>query len=186
MSMKLVILGLLMESESHPYVIRQKMIEREMHHFVKMRDGSLYYAIDTLKKDGFIETVEKVKDSARPDRTIYRITSKGEQLFHKLLLEQFENQTQLFHPMGPALIFSLYGNQDDICRILRKKLEEQKLKVQQMKDLYEEHVPIVPRGVLHMMWGAYEHAETHLRWLERLVKDAEAGLLKERGVPLDL
>jgi DNA-binding PadR family transcriptional regulator len=184
--MKLVILGLLMESESHPYVIRQKMKDREMHYFVKMRDGSLYYAIDTLKKDGYIETVEKVKDSARPDRTIYRITPSGEKLFQKLLLEQFESKEQLFHPMGPALIFALYGNQEDIYRILLKRQEEQELRVQKLKDLYEEHVPIVPRGVLHMMWGAYEHAVTQLHWLQRLVKDAKEGRLKERGVPLDL
>lgn len=50
MSMKLVILGLLMEKESHPYEIKQTMMEREMHHYIKMRDGSLYYAIEQLKK----------------------------------------------------------------------------------------------------------------------------------------
>jgi DNA-binding PadR family transcriptional regulator len=185
MSMKLVILGLLMEKESHPYEIRQTMMEREMHHYIKMRDGSLYYAIDQLKKDQYIDTVGVVKDSSRPDRTIYRITPTGEQLFQDLLLKQFEEKAAVYYPMMTALMFSGHGDQDKIHRILLKKIDEQKLTIRKMKDLYEEHIPIVPCGVLHMMHGSYEHGLTQLRWLERLAHDAKEGRLSEVGVPLE-
>jgi DNA-binding PadR family transcriptional regulator len=185
MSMKLVILGLLMEKESHPYEIRQTMMEREMHHYIKMRDGSLYYAIDQLKKDQYIDTVEVVKDSSRPDRTIYRITPLGEQLFQDMLLRQFEEKTPMYLPMMTALMFSRHGDQDKIYHILMKKIEEQKQRNRKMKDLYEEHIPIVSRGVLHMMNGSYEHGLTQLRWLELLAIDAKEGRLSEVGVPLE-
>ncbi|UUZ84095.1 PadR family transcriptional regulator [Paenibacillus sp. P26] len=81
MSMKLVILGLLMEGDSHPYEPRHKMKERFMLHYIKMQEGSLYYAIDTLCKDGYVDAVETVKDSGRPDRTVYRITDSGRGCF---------------------------------------------------------------------------------------------------------
>lgn len=40
MSMKLVILGLLMEANRHTYEIRQTMKERGMHNYMKLQDGS--------------------------------------------------------------------------------------------------------------------------------------------------
>lgn len=185
MSMKLVILGLLMEGDTHPYEIRHTMKEREMHHYIKMRDGSLYYAIDQLRKDGFIEAIEVVKESGRPDKTIYRITENGKELFKELLLQQFKEPKEIYDPMGTALMFAKDGDQEEIYRILQGKLVEHQRKVQQMWELYEEHIPIVPRAVLHMMMNAYEHGLTQVRYLERLMKDAKDGRLGERGKPLD-
>ncbi|MCS7458950.1 PadR family transcriptional regulator [Paenibacillus doosanensis] len=185
MSMKLVILGLLMEGDSHPYEIRQMMKVRELHHYIKIQDGSLYYAIDQLRKDECIEAVEVVKDSNRPDKTIYRITGKGKELFQELLLCQLEERKQIYDPMATALVFAQYGDQDEIYAILAKKVEEQQTKVQQMRDIYEEHIPKVPRGVLHLMMSAYEHGLTQLRSLERLAQDAKEGRLRERGTPID-
>lgn len=186
MSMKLVILGLLMEGNSHPYEIRQTMKDRAMHHYVKMQEGSLYYAIDQLKKDGCIEPVEVVKDSSRPDRTIYRITPSGEELFQELLLQQFGGQKQIYHPLSTALVFAKYGDQKKIELILQKKLKEQHKKVKELWAVYEEHIPIVPRSVLHMMMSGYEHNMLELRLLERLVRDAQEGRLGESGTALDL
>lgn len=186
MSMKLVILGLLMEGDRHPYEIRQTMKDRAMHHYVKMQEGSLYYAIDQLKKDGYIEPVEVVKDSSRPDRTIYRITASGQELFQELLHQQFMGQKQVFHPMSTALVFAKYGDPHKIELILQKKLTEQRRKVKELWAVYEEHIPTVPRSVLHLMMLGYEHGMAELRWLERIVRDARDGRLGEKGTPLDL
>jgi DNA-binding PadR family transcriptional regulator len=186
MSMKLVILGLLMEGDSHPYEIKQTMKERAMHHFVKIQDGSLYYAMDQLRKDNLVEAVEVIKDTNRPDKTIYRITEAGKEKFQDLLLRQFEGEKQIVNPIHIALRFARFGDQRRIAAIIKRKVEEQKINLQQMKDLYEEHVPIVSRSVLHMMRGNYEHMLTELRWLQRLLKDAEEGILQTRGTPLDV
>ncbi|MFB9751494.1 PadR family transcriptional regulator [Paenibacillus hodogayensis] len=176
--MRLAILGLLMEGESHPYELRQKMIEREMHRFIKMKDGSLYYAIDQLKKEGMIETVEVVRDTNRPEKTIYRITPAGRDCFQRLLIEQMEADVPFHHPMHMALPFSHYGDTDKIIEVLRKKLVLVEERTERMKQVYEEHIGIVPRGVLHLMISGYEHGLTTTRWLRRLLQDAEDGLLK--------
>ncbi|TNJ66941.1 PadR family transcriptional regulator [Paenibacillus hemerocallicola] len=185
MSMRLVILGLLMEGDSHPYEIRQKMIEREMHRFMKMKDGSLYYAIDQLKKDGMIETVEVVRDSNRPDKTIYRITEAGKASFQTLLLEQMEADAPYHHPMHTALPFCHYGDPMQIAAVLRRKLELVEQRTERMRQVYEEHIPIVPRGVLHLMISGYEHGLTTADWLRRLIRDAEDGRLYEIGTPIE-
>ncbi|MEF3306988.1 PadR family transcriptional regulator [Paenibacillus sp. GYB003] len=183
--MRLVILGLLMEGDSHPYELRHKMIEREMHRFMKMKEGSLYYAIDQLKKDALIEPVEVVRDANRPEKTIYRITEAGKDNFQKLLLEQMEADAPYHHPMHTALPFVHYGDKSKIADVLRRKLELVERRTEHMKQVYEEHIPIVPRGVLHLMISGYEHGMTTSAWLKRLIRDAEDGRLPERGSPLE-
>jgi DNA-binding PadR family transcriptional regulator len=185
MTMRLVILGLLMEEDRHPYDIRQTMKERAMHHYIKLQDGSLYYAMDQLRKEGSVEAVEVIKDTSRPDKTIYRITDRGRERFHELLIRQFEEPDLVYHPLYAALSFAKYGDPEQITEILRIKIEEQMQYSAHMKAVYEEHSLTVPRAVLHMMMGKYEHSQTELAWLKRLLKDAEAGRLKERGTPLE-
>lgn len=174
-----------MEGDSHPYEIRQKMMEREMHRFIKMKDGSLYYAIDQLKKDAMIEPVEVVRDTNRPDKTIYRITEAGKNCFQRLLIEQMEADVPYHHPLHTALPFCHYGDQRKVVDVLRRKLELVERKTAYMKQVYEEHVGTVPRGVLHLMISGYEHGLTTVAWLKRLLLDAEQGRLTEFGGALE-
>jgi DNA-binding PadR family transcriptional regulator len=186
MSMKLVILGLLMEKDRHPYEIRQTMKERAMDQYIKVQDGSLYYAMDQLRKEGFVEAVEVVKEGSRPDKTIYQITGSGKKKFQALLLQQFVEEKRIYHPLHVALGFAQYGDSKRIAEILGRKIEEQQALTQRMKELYEEHVPTVPKSVLHMMMGSYEHSLTELKWLKRLLRDAEADRLQETGIRLNM
>ena len=52
MSMKLVILGLLLEGDKHPYEVQHIMKERQMDCYIKYAKGSLYYAFEQLEKQG--------------------------------------------------------------------------------------------------------------------------------------
>ena len=49
MSMKLVILGLLLEGDKHPYEVQHIMKERQMDCYIKYAKGSLYYAFEQLE-----------------------------------------------------------------------------------------------------------------------------------------
>lgn len=184
MTMKLAILGLLMEADSHPYELRQKMKEREMHHYMKLQEGSLYYAIEQLNKDGFVDVVDVVRDGNRPDRTIYKITVQGKREFEKLLLERFEEPMQLNRPLYAAVKFSNKIDPETLTLKLDERIKEIQAFAVRMKRVYEEHVGHVPRSSLHLMWGMYEQSMTELRLLQRLRDDAIAGRLHEFSGPL--
>lgn len=100
-------------------------------------------------------------------------------------MEQFADTKMIYHPMHAALAFAYCGNQVRIRAIVEEKARQQREIVNLLKQVYFEHIPIVPRSVLHMMKGRWEHAETELRFLERLAADAAAGRLNEVGLPLD-
>ncbi|KQX45203.1 MULTISPECIES: PadR family transcriptional regulator [unclassified Paenibacillus] len=186
MSMKLVILGLLMEANRHTYEIRQTMKERGMNNYMKLQDGSLYYAMDQLHKDGLVEAHEVVRDTNRPEKTIYQITAAGKLKFQELLVEQFHEEIRHYHPLYVALPFSVHGDQAKIADILENKILAQKMLMNKMKSLYEEHISIVPRVVLQMLVGTYKRAFTELKWLEQLQKDAREGRLQEKNSPLEV
>jgi DNA-binding PadR family transcriptional regulator len=186
MSMKLVILGLLMEANRHTYEIRQTMKERGMNNYMKLQDGSLYYAMDQLHKDGHVEALEVVRDTNRPEKTIYQITEAGKQKFLELLSHQLHEEIKHYHPLYVALPFTVHGDQAKIAGILEHKILEQKMIMNLMKSLYNEHLNIVPRVVLHMMVGSYKRAFTELKWLEELQQDARDGRLQEKNTELDV
>lgn len=186
MSMKLVILGLLMEANRHTYEIRQTMKERGMNNYMKLQDGSLYYAMDQLHKDGLVEAHEVVRDTNRPEKTIYQITAAGKLKFQELLVEQLHEEIKHYHPLYVALPFTVHGDQAKIADILENKILAQKMVMNKMKSLYQEHISIVPRVVLQMMVGTYKRAFSELKWLEQLQKDAREGRLQEKNSPLEV
>ncbi len=63
MSMKLVILGLLLEGDKHPYEVQHIMKERQMDCYIKYAKGSLYYAFEQLEKQGAIHITNVIRDN---------------------------------------------------------------------------------------------------------------------------
>ena len=54
MSMKLVILGLLLEGDKHPYEVQHIMKERQMDCYIKYAKGSLYDAFEKVERQDAI------------------------------------------------------------------------------------------------------------------------------------
>ncbi|MHA6532256.1 PadR family transcriptional regulator [Paenibacillus sp. BAC0078] len=186
MSMKLLILGLLLERDMHPYEISLVMKERMMDQIMKLQTGSLYYAVDKLALDGHIEAVEVIRSSDRPDKTIYRITDKGKALFEQLIMQQIKKTDLIYQPLYTALSFSRHIDQSKVERLLEERIRETEHQVNYAYQVYEEHISIVPRSALHLMYGRYEHTLTELKWLKRLYEDVAARKLNDVGTPLDL
>lgn len=184
MPMKLMILGLLLERDMHPYEITLVMKERTMDQVIKMQTGSLYYAVDKLAEGGHIEAVEVIHSPDRPDKTIYRITDKGKEFMEQLILQQIKKIEPLYHPLYMTLALARYIDQGKVAKQLEDRIREAEHQVNLAYQVYEEHISIVPRSVLHMMYGRYEHSQTQLKWLKRLYEDVIANRLNDTGSPI--
>jgi DNA-binding PadR family transcriptional regulator len=184
MSVKLVILGLLLEKEMHPYEVQQAVNERQMTHYIKMANGSLYYAFEQLEKQGFVEVSSIEREANRPEKTIYRLTEAGKEEFQKQLLEQMAKKEQTHRPLYASLAFASYGEKEDIMLILKQRIDELNRFLQKMKQLYTVKHKEENRSKMYIMAGVIMHAETELRWLEGLYEDAASGNLQEIGDPL--
>ncbi|MFI9382662.1 PadR family transcriptional regulator [Kutzneria sp. NPDC052558] len=86
-TLALAVLGLLMERASHPYEMAQTLKERNKNTSFKVTTGSLYDVVEGLERDGWIRSVETVRDGNRPERTVYECTELGLGEFQKWIDE---------------------------------------------------------------------------------------------------
>ncbi|TCM96175.1 PadR family transcriptional regulator [Paenibacillus sp. BK033] len=179
MSMKLLILGLLMERDRHPYDIRQTIKQRNWNESFKLRDGSLYYAVDQLRDHGLIETAEivAVPGDNRPDKTIYRITEEGKKAFHKLLYDQLSQFSYPQHPLFLALPFIRYGDQELLEHLLLKQLAACEERIKRMEKVLEIKGTFLPAGSGMMINGVKKFGEAEKEWLLELLEQARNGTL---------
>ncbi|ATY15854.1 PadR family transcriptional regulator [Amycolatopsis sp. AA4] len=74
----LAVLSTLCERPMHPYEAAALLRERGKEGDLKIKWGSFYTVVGNLEKHGFVEAVESVREGARPERTVYRITEAGQ------------------------------------------------------------------------------------------------------------
>lgn len=80
-TLALAVLGLLQEKSMHPYEMASTLRERRKDSSFKVNTGSLYDTVQSLVRHGWITQVETVRDSRRPERTVYTTTEVGQQEF---------------------------------------------------------------------------------------------------------
>ncbi|TYS70907.1 PadR family transcriptional regulator [Sutcliffiella horikoshii] len=179
MAIKLVILGLLMEGDKHPYEIQQVMHERNMEQYIKMAKGSLYYAVEQLLNKKLIKVKQVVTDQTRPDKTIYSITPAGKEAFQQLLKKQLQAESTHYHPMYTALAFIHLGDASLISEALSERISHTKMQLEMLERVYKQFGVHAPKGSQAIMENAHELCQVELKWLQGLQKDAEEGLFTQ-------
>ncbi|MFC4098494.1 PadR family transcriptional regulator [Paenibacillus xanthanilyticus] len=179
MSMKLLILGLLMEGDLHPYEIRKIIKARSWDEHFKLRDGSLYYAVDALRAGGLIEPAEIVPapGEGRPDKVIYRITESGQDAFFQLLYAQFDQESGVPHPFFFALPFVRYADPLRVEALIRKQADASGRRIDRLRSVLELKEPYLPGGPALMIRGMLQFIEAERRWLGDLLDAARSGEL---------
>ncbi len=87
MSVRLFVLGLVYENDTHGYEIKATAHLWGVDRWAQIKDGSIYHALGALEKEGLIlESNVEQSENNRP-RYVYRITEPGRAVFLKLLRE---------------------------------------------------------------------------------------------------
>lgn len=81
MDVKTVCLGMLTDGPASGYDMK-KCFESTFGHFFPAGYGSIYPALATLARNGFVE-FEEVPQEGKPDRKVYSITEEGREELHK-------------------------------------------------------------------------------------------------------
>jgi len=72
-----VVLGLLRESDMHPYQMLRLMRQRRDDRLVGGSRGTLYHTVARLERCGLVAEVGVDRDGNRPERTTYTLTDAG-------------------------------------------------------------------------------------------------------------
>jgi DNA-binding PadR family transcriptional regulator len=172
----LAAMEVLHEGPKHPYEIQQTMREREVWRLMKLTPGSLYHAIDRLARDGLIQTVETTREGRRPERTVYRLTDSGRDVFAerlRLIIAEPAVEYPQF-AVAVAMLHELDRN-DALVQLGRRTMT---LEAQLAADrVTSEH--LTKRGVHPMYWTDVDFRlrmrEAELAWIEDLVERLTGG-----------
>jgi DNA-binding PadR family transcriptional regulator len=69
----------------HGYFVRRELLSWRAEQWAHLNPGSVYNALRTLTREGFLDEVGTEAEGGRPARTSYRLTGDGEAEFLKLL-----------------------------------------------------------------------------------------------------
>jgi DNA-binding PadR family transcriptional regulator len=99
----LAVLAFLAMGPMHPYELGRRLTETGKDRNIKFNRGSLYMVVEQLRKAGFVQEHEVVRDSQRPERTVYALTPLGRNELHDWMRELLARPQAEFPQFGVAL-----------------------------------------------------------------------------------
>jgi DNA-binding PadR family transcriptional regulator len=161
----------------HPYEMQRLIRLRKNDAFIDLKRGSLYHGIGRLERDGCIEQVETLREGRRPERTVYRITERGEREQLESLRELLSRPGRDATPFFAALSFLPHLPPADVAELLEIRRGVIAQEVAGLDATLTELVPKLGRLLLveAEYWRAVRQAE--LVWLRSLIEDLRNGKL---------
>ncbi|GGU93541.1 PadR family transcriptional regulator [Actinomadura cremea] len=99
----LAVLAWLMLEPMHPYELGRRLEESEQDRSINYNRGSLYMVVKQLAKAGFVAAQETVRDTQRPERTVYALTGAGRAELYDWLGELVARPRDEYPHFGVAL-----------------------------------------------------------------------------------
>jgi DNA-binding PadR family transcriptional regulator len=97
------VLAQLLMGPLHPYEIGRRMTLQDKGRNIKYTRGSLYMVVEQLAKAGFVAEDGTVRDTQRPERTIYALTADGRTELFDWLRDLVARPEHEFPKFGVAL-----------------------------------------------------------------------------------
>jgi DNA-binding PadR family transcriptional regulator len=119
----LAVLALLFERPMHPYEMGVLLKQRNKEESIKFRYGSLYTVIDLLLRRGYIAARETAREGRRPERTVYEITSAGQDELHAWMVDLIGQPAKEYPQFEAALCLLPVLPPDEVLALLRRRLE---------------------------------------------------------------
>jgi DNA-binding PadR family transcriptional regulator len=119
----LAVLAELLAEPMHPYEMGRRLKEHGKDRDIKYNRGSLYMVVEQLTKAGFIVEHETVRDTQRPERTLYAITDAGRTELYDWMRELVATPVHEYPSFGVALSLLVVLPPEETVTLLGKRLE---------------------------------------------------------------
>lgn len=176
MTVRLVILGLLRERPLYGYEIKQ-IIEEHMSDWTSIAFGSIYFALDKLADEKFVEKMQVEQDNKRPARSVYQITEKGRDEFLRLLRAGWQQDERQYFALDIYLFFLESLPLDEVKAYLRMRQSGLQAVLEHLQSHRTEQLsnPEVPRLAMAIFDHTFVHTQAELNWVSDLLQKIEGG-----------
>jgi DNA-binding PadR family transcriptional regulator len=118
----LAVLAELLMGPMHPYEIGRRLKDHGKDRNIKYNRGSLYMVVEQLKKAGFINEQETVRDTQRPERTVYALTDEGRHELYDWMRELVAQPRHEYPQFGVALSLLSVLSPSESVELLTQRL----------------------------------------------------------------
>jgi DNA-binding PadR family transcriptional regulator len=174
MSVRLVLLGFLSDRPLYGYELKQ-IIEEHMGDWTSIAFGSIYFALDKLAEEGFVEKVAVEQTGSRPSRSVFQVTETGRQEFLRLLRASWQTIERETYEIDTCLFFLNRLSLSEVKEYLRFRLVRlestlQHLSAHEAEQFQDPQVPPQARAI-------FEHTRVHVQseliWTKELLSKLE-------------
>ncbi|MER6300977.1 PadR family transcriptional regulator [Kitasatospora sp. NPDC001539] len=99
----LAVLAELLAEPLHPYEMGRRLKEHGKDRDIKYNRSSLYMVVEQLRKAGFVAEQETLRDTQRPERTVYAITAEGKAELYDWMRELVAEPQHEYPAFGVSL-----------------------------------------------------------------------------------
>ena len=176
MTVRLVILGLLRERPLYGYEIKQ-LIEEHMSDWTSIAFGSIYFALDKLAEEKFVEKVQVEQKGNRPSRSVYQVTASGRDEFLRLLREEWRQVERQYFSIDVCLFFLDKLPVGEVKNYLKIRQAALQKALEYLQSHREEQLtlPEVPRLATAIFDHSLVHTQAELSWVSNLLEKVEKG-----------
>ncbi|MCA9403011.1 MAG: PadR family transcriptional regulator [Candidatus Omnitrophica bacterium] len=136
---ELLFLGLLKDGPKHGYEIK-RLIEEDFSRFVGLNIKSIYYPLKKMEQLGLINK-EQDRSGNYPEKHVYSLTPKGEEIFEHLITESFLSIKRPYFDIDLSLYFLQYVDRAIARRQLRGRMLFLKKIIRQIEGVRAETDP---------------------------------------------
>ncbi|MCX5210288.1 PadR family transcriptional regulator [Kitasatospora sp. NBC_00240] len=119
----LAVLAELVAEPMHPYEMGRRLKEHGKDRDIKYTRSSLYMVVEQLRKAGFVAERETVRDTQRPERTVYALTDEGRTELHDWMVELVAEPQHEYPLFGVALSLLAVLPPAEAVELLARRVE---------------------------------------------------------------
>jgi DNA-binding PadR family transcriptional regulator len=118
----LAVLAWLLMGPMHPYELGRRLQETGQDKQIKYNRSSLYMVVEQLAKAGFVAEQETVRDTPRPERTVYALTAEGRAEMYDWMRELLAEPQHEYPQFGVALSLLSVISPPEAVELLTRRL----------------------------------------------------------------
>jgi DNA-binding PadR family transcriptional regulator len=173
----MMILGLVRWMQPvHGYDVRRELLSWNADKWANVQPGSIYHALRKLTDEGLLRAVATEQVGARPARTTYEITSKGDDEFETLLRGHWWDLERPADPFMVAFAFLPALPRAEAAAALRNRAQLLRAMNDKLRAVMAaDWAQVKPTHVTWMWELDVVRSEAEIAWCERTAALVESG-----------
>lgn len=161
----------------HGYDVRRELESWHADEWANIAPGSIYHALRKMADEGMLEEVSTQRVGARPARTTYRTTTRGEAEFTQLLWRYWWEYQPPFDPFLAAFAFLPRLGRVEAVAALRNRARVLRALVEMRRVTLATEFMRAQKPA-HVTWQfelVIDRMEAEIAWCERIAARIEGG-----------